>query len=132
VAPLARIIQAVRVGIFNAALLDTPPERWDVAARSCWSGERTERPMCEVRLMVLSNWKDGNRSPDRSATRHRLVSRPHEQKSATGVWAQRSLLTDEVITECLSRTSRSALSSARIFVLVRPKRCRSQWFRSAA
>ncbi|MDE3225327.1 MAG: hypothetical protein KGO52_04245 [Nitrospirota bacterium] len=56
----AQIVQASRVGAFDASQLDAPRERWEAAACSYWAGETTGRPRIEVLvdgIVQLQGWE---------------------------------------------------------------------------
>jgi hypothetical protein len=56
----AQIMQASRVGPFDATQLDVPRERWETAACSYWAGETTDHPRIEVLvdgIVQLQGWE---------------------------------------------------------------------------
>jgi hypothetical protein len=56
----AQIVQASRVGAFDARKLDASREGWEAAARSYWAGETTEQPRIEVLvdgIVQLRGWE---------------------------------------------------------------------------
>lgn len=55
-----QIVQASRVGAFDASQLDAPRGHWEAAARSYWASETTDRPRIEVLvdgIVQLQGWE---------------------------------------------------------------------------
>jgi hypothetical protein len=56
----AQVVQASRIGAFDAKLLDAPRASWDSAAHSYWTAERTASPRVEVLvdgIVQLEGWE---------------------------------------------------------------------------
>lgn len=58
----ATVMQANRIGTFDARHLDAPRENWEISARSYWSAKLSENPFPEVLMVIegviqLSGWE---------------------------------------------------------------------------